>query len=150
MTLPGVLRFQCSPDVSPQTVGSGWISEPQRGPTVGVGIIPPVRIARWSLLPRRLPQESRLWLDFRAPERANSSRWNHGRTTAVTDFSALQTSPPRMSALAEFPSPRKGRLEGIESNHWPCPVCCDLGALQTSPSRISVPAGFQSPREGQQ
>ena len=32
-----------------------------------------------------------LWLDFRAPEMINRSRWNHETATAGIDFSALQT-----------------------------------------------------------
>ena len=62
-----LLRFQCSPDVSP----------------------------RMSAL-----------ADFRAPERADSRSSNHKGTKKGCDFSAPQTFPPRMSALAVFPSPR--------------------------------------------
>ena len=55
--------------------------QPQRGPTVAVTIIPPARNAAISVLPRRLLPGCRLWLDFRAPERANSSRYNHTPST---------------------------------------------------------------------
>ena len=96
-----MLRFGCSPDVSLQDLGSGYIFfEPQRGPTVSVTIMVPRRHARFSVLPRRLPPGSRLRLYFRAPERTNSRRENHGRTTYCFDFGALQTSPSRISALA--------------------------------------------------
>ena len=88
---------------------SGCISEPQRGPTVGGGIMVLRRHVAFSVLPRRLPPGSRLRLYFRAPERANSRRDNHTRMTAQTDFSALQTSPSRISAPAVFPSPREGQ-----------------------------------------
>ena len=74
----------------------------------------------------------------RAPERATSSRLNHGSTKKDCDFSALQTSPFRISAPAGFPSPGEGRQEEFES--FPSGVC-----LQASPSRISAPAGFPSP-----
>ena len=73
---PAVVRFGCSPDVSLQDVGSGWISEPQRRPTGGVGIRAPAQRVRFQALPRRLPPGSRFWLDFRAPERANMRSWN--------------------------------------------------------------------------
>ena len=68
---PGVLRFLCFPDVSPQELGSGWY--------------------------------------FRAPERADSSCFNHWPRLCCSDFSAPQTSPSRISALAGFPSPREGQ-----------------------------------------
>ena len=84
--------FRCSPDVSPQDLGSGWVSEPQRGPTVAFPIIPPALQFRFSVLPRRLPPGSRLWLGFRAPERANSSCSNHSPSTTVSIFGAPQTS----------------------------------------------------------
>ena len=105
----GGRRFQCSPDVSLQDLGSGWISEPQRGPTVAVLIMGAPRQAPISVLSRRLTPGCRLWLDFRAPERADSSRWNLSKQHGVHRFSAPQTSHPRMSALAGFPSPREGR-----------------------------------------
>ena len=53
-----MLDLQCSPDVSPQVVGSGSISEPQRGPTVAVLIMSPARNARFAVLPRRLAPDS--------------------------------------------------------------------------------------------
>ena len=68
---PVVLRFQGSPDVSLQDLGSGWISTPQRGPTVAVLIISAPRNARFLMLPRRLHPGSQLCLDFQAPERAS-------------------------------------------------------------------------------
>ena len=44
-----------APDVSLQSLGSGGISEPQRGSTVAVGIMGAARYARFSVLPKRLP-----------------------------------------------------------------------------------------------
>ena len=92
--------FQCSPDVSLQDpdvsfqkLSSGWISEPQRGATVGVGIIRKRRHVRFSVLSRRLPPGSRLRLDFRAPERGNSSRWNHSPAASRISAPAGFTSP---------------------------------------------------------
>ena len=57
-----LLRFQCSPDISPQTVGSGWY--------------------------------------FRAPERTDSSRLNHGPTTICSIFGAPGTNIQTISVLA--------------------------------------------------
>ena len=53
---------------------------------------PPALQFRFSVLPRRLPPGSRLWLGFRAPERANSSCSNHSPSTTVSIFGAPQTS----------------------------------------------------------
>ena len=49
------------------------------------------------------------------PARANSRRENHAPTTEQTDFSALQTSPSRISALAVFPSPRESQQQAGQS-----------------------------------
>ena len=76
------------------------ISELQRGATVGVGIISPRRCAAFLVLPRRLPPGSRLRLYFRAPERANSRRGNHGPTTYCCDVSAPGTIIQTISVLA--------------------------------------------------
>ena len=73
----GVRRFRCSPGVSSQDVGSGWISEPQRGPTVAVLIIPPAGNAAIPVLSRRPTPGCRFRRYFRAPERASSSCLNH-------------------------------------------------------------------------
>ena len=53
---------------------------------------PPALQFRFSVLPRRLPPGSRLWLGFRAPERANSSCSNPSPSTTVSIFGAPQTS----------------------------------------------------------
>ena len=54
-------------------------------------------ISEISVLPRRLPPDCRLWLDFRAPERADSRSLNHVACLECCDFSAPQTSPPTAS-----------------------------------------------------
>ena len=48
-------RFGCSSDVSLQDLGSGCVSEPQRGPTVGEKIMGPRRGEAICVLFRRLP-----------------------------------------------------------------------------------------------
>ena len=172
-----MLRFQCSPDVSLQDVGSGGISEPQTGLAVAAGYIslPGVlSFRRFSVLQRRLAPGARLCLYFRAPERPRSRSWNHACCPLCSVFAAPQTSPSRMSALVLFPSPERprsricerGRLSPIcrlwryfraperasssRWNHGPSTYCFDFSVPQTSPSRMSAPAVFPSPREGQQ
>ena len=75
-------------------LGSGGISEPQRGPTVAVGIIGARPRASISVLPRRLPLGCRLWLYFRGPERADS-RWLNHVDAWISGISVL----PRRLAL---------------------------------------------------
>ena len=52
-----------------------------KGCSLSVLIMSPERIARFAVLPRRLAPGCRLWQYFRAPERANSSRYNHTGST---------------------------------------------------------------------
>ena len=159
-----MLRFQGPPDVSPQDVGCGCMSEPQRD-MGSAGVRKDTQEdPRWSsdsrqrsnFLARNCASSlsltaqtgSQLRMYFRVPERANSRRDNHPPATAQTDFSALQPSLSRISALAVFPSPREDQQYAGQS----CTSLNfkDFSALQTSPSRISALAVFPSPREDQQ
>ena len=98
------------------------------------------------MLSRRLPPGSCLRLDFRAPERGNSRSLNHPVATAQRDFSALQTSPSRISAPAMFNAPQRlppgSRLrldfrapERSNSSRW---------IHSSAASRISAPTGCPS------
>ena len=93
--LPGVLCFRRSADVSLQDLGSGGISEPQRGHAVAVGFISPARCAVFSVLRRRLAPGARLGLYFRAPERPRSRRGNHWPCPVCCVFGASETSASR-------------------------------------------------------
>ena len=116
-----MLDFQCSPDVSLQDLGSGWISEPQRGPTVAVLIMAPARNARFSMLPRRLPAGSRLRLDFRAPERANSSRSNHIVRRSYMDRCSCELHfARRFRADCGFTARRGAGISNTWPRNWLC------------------------------
>ena len=75
-----------APQTSPSKISSLAVFPSPRGPTVGGKIMAPRRQGQILVLSRRLPPGSWLWLCFRAPERANSSRWNHGPTASGTEF----------------------------------------------------------------
>ena len=75
------------------------ISEPQRGPTGGGGIIDRARCAVFWVLSRRLPPGSRLWLIFPSPR--------EGRQEGCESL----ISPGEL----RFGCPREGRQEGCES-----------------------------------
>ena len=60
-------RFKYCPDVCLQDLSPGCTSEPQREPTIAVGIMGARNQWQILVLPRRLPPGSRLWLDFQGP-----------------------------------------------------------------------------------
>ena len=152
-----MLDWQCSPDVSLQDVGSGWISEPQRGPAVGGLIIPPARIARFAVLPRRLAPGCRLWRRLlAAPDSSRRLLTAPGGgspgwlLTALDSDSSwrLSTAPGgswRLSWLApdgQIPAAPGG---SGQVNH--CAACISGISAQTSPSRMSALTVLPSPRE---
>ena len=96
-----------------------------------------------SVLPRRLPPGCRLWLYFRAPERADSSQESDGERPTETDFGTPEALGLRMSALAVFPSPREATQEGVDSFTLPGVPCfrrsADVSLQDVGPGGINEP-----------
>ena len=144
MPLPGVLRFQCSPDVSPQIVGSGWISEPQGGPTVGVGIIGADGVLRFGCSRHVSPQELG----------SGTSGWicepQRGPTVGVgiiapARCAAISVLPRRLSPGSRFWLHFRAPADSRSWNHCSRLWCCDFSMrkrFRSDPVAVQTPAFF--------
>ena len=116
----GVRRCRCSPDVSLQDLGSGWIAEPQKGPTGGVGIICRRPVCCDLGAPQTSPSRMSALARISEPQRGPTGGYRIIGLACGAAILVLPRRPPLGSRLwLVFPSSREGRQEGLGSLSLP-------------------------------